>query len=54
MIINPTQTTHLELTREQQGQVGLTDNTIRLSIGLEDPRDLIEDLDQAFRCTFGK
>ncbi len=54
LIINPTQTTHLELTKEQQGQVGLTDNTIRLSIGLEDPQDLIEDLDQAFQCTFGK
>lgn len=52
LIINPTQTTHLELTKEQQKQVGLTDNTIRLSIGLEDAQDLIEDLEQAFQQVF--
>lgn len=53
LIINPTQTTHLELTKEQQKQVGLTDNTIRLSVGLEDAQDLIEDLEQAFQQVFG-
>ena len=52
LIVNPAQTTHGELTHEQRKVTGLTINTIRLSIGLEDPQDLIDDLDQAFANTF--
>jgi cystathionine beta-lyase/cystathionine gamma-synthase len=37
-----------DLSSEQQEVAGITDATIRLSIGLEDPEDLIEDLAQAF------
>jgi hypothetical protein len=37
---------------EQREVTGLSINTIRLSIGLEDPQDLIDDLDQAFVKAF--
>lgn len=53
LIVNPAQTTHGELTIEQREVTGLTINTIRLSIGLEDPQDLIDDLDQSFKAVFG-
>lgn len=52
LIVNPAQTTHGELTHEQREVTGLSINTIRLSIGLEDPQDLIDDLDQAFVKAF--
>ena len=52
LIVNPAQTTHGELTYEQRDITGLTLSTIRLSIGLEDPQDLIDDLDQAFEKAF--
>jgi O-acetylhomoserine (thiol)-lyase len=52
LIVNPAKTTHGELTREEQAEAGIEPNLIRLSIGLEDPQDLIEDLEQAFFVTF--
>ncbi|MEO8200654.1 MAG: O-acetylhomoserine aminocarboxypropyltransferase/cysteine synthase [Gemmatimonadota bacterium] len=47
LIIHPSSTTHEQLTAEQQRATGVTPELIRLSIGLEDVRDLIADLDQA-------
>lgn len=52
LIVNPAQTTHVELTPEQREQTGLSPDTIRLSLGLEDPGDLIADLEQAFEAAF--
>lgn len=52
LIINPSRTTHIELKPEIQKAADISDNTIRLSIGLEDPQDLIEDLEQAFEQAF--
>ena len=52
LIINPTETTHVELTPEQRRLVGLTTDTLRLSLGLESPRDLTADLAQAFEAAF--
>ena len=52
LIINPTRTTHIELKPEYQKAAEIYDNTIRLSIGLEDADDLIEDLTQAFEKAF--
>jgi O-acetylhomoserine (thiol)-lyase len=52
LIINPAQTTHIELTNEQRAVTGLVPETIRLSLGLEDAADLIADLDQAFASAF--
>lgn len=47
LVIHPSSTTHQQLTREEQRAAGFGPETIRLSIGLEDPDDLIYDLDQA-------
>jgi O-acetylhomoserine (thiol)-lyase len=52
LIVNPTKTTHEELTPKEQAEAGIEPNLIRLSIGLEDPQDLIEDLEQAFAAVF--
>ncbi|MGH7701802.1 MAG: O-acetylhomoserine aminocarboxypropyltransferase/cysteine synthase family protein [Gemmatimonadales bacterium] len=46
LIIHPASTTHQQLTPEQQRATGVTPELIRLSVGLEDVQDLIEDLDQ--------
>jgi O-acetylhomoserine (thiol)-lyase len=54
LIINPTETTHVELTHKQRELTGLSTDTIRLSLGLESARDLIDDLDQAFSVAFGE
>src|SRR4029453_17633492 len=47
LIIHPASTTHEQLTPEQQVATGTTRELVRLSVGLEDVRDLIADLDQA-------
>jgi cystathionine beta-lyase/cystathionine gamma-synthase len=45
----PHNTSHLGLSLQERRQAGIEPGTIRLSVGLEDPNDLIEDLDQALR-----
>ena len=40
--------THADVPREQREAAGITDGLIRLSVGLEDPQDVIADLEQAF------
>ncbi|MBI4856347.1 MAG: O-acetylhomoserine aminocarboxypropyltransferase/cysteine synthase [Acetobacterium woodii] len=52
LIINSPRTTHSELTPDEQNYAKIEPNLIRLSIGLEDPDDLIADLDQAFKQVF--
>ena len=47
LIIHPASTTHEQLTPEQQRATGVTPELVRLSVGIEDVRDLIADLDQA-------
>jgi len=47
LIIHPASTTHQQLTPEQQAAAGVTEDFIRLSIGIEDIDDIITDLDQA-------
>ncbi|MFZ2503714.1 MAG: O-succinylhomoserine sulfhydrylase [Nocardioides sp.] len=47
LVTHPATTTHQKLGPEGRAKVGITDGTIRLSIGLEDPEDLKEDLDHA-------
>lgn len=47
LAIHPATTTHSQLNEEQQRAGGITPGLVRLSIGLEDPADLIEDIDQA-------
>lgn len=47
LINHPASMTHASIPREERIKNGLTDSLIRLSVGIEDVEDLIEDLDQA-------
>ncbi len=47
LVIHPASTTHRQLTDEQKTQAGAGPEVVRLSIGLEDKEDLIDDLNQA-------
>jgi O-acetylhomoserine (thiol)-lyase len=51
LIIHPASTTHSQLTPEEQAQTGVTPEYIRLSVGIEDVRDIIADLDQALAAS---
>jgi O-succinylhomoserine sulfhydrylase len=44
---HPATTTHQRLTPEQRSVQGIDDGLVRVSIGLEDPRDLIDDIERA-------
>jgi O-succinylhomoserine sulfhydrylase len=48
LITHPATTTHQRLSAEDRESLGLDDGMVRLSIGLEDPADVQDDLDQAF------
>jgi cystathionine beta-lyase/cystathionine gamma-synthase len=45
--MHPPTITHEHMTPEERAKAGIDDGLIRLSVGLEDPVDLIADLDQA-------
>ncbi len=47
LITHPATTTHRRLTPEARAAVGITDGVLRVSVGLEDVRDLIDDLRRA-------
>ena len=49
LVIHPASTTHSQLTEEELENVGIYQNTIRLSIGTEHIDDIIADLEQAFQ-----
>jgi len=49
LVIHPASTTHAQLSPEQQLSGGITPDLIRLSVGIEDPLDLIDDLEQALQ-----
>jgi O-acetylhomoserine (thiol)-lyase len=51
LVIHPASTTHQQLSEAAQKAAGITPDMIRLSIGLEDVDDLIDDLDQALQKT---
>lgn len=48
LIIHPASTTHQQLSEESQKETGVTQDLVRLSVGLEDIEDLKADLKQAF------
>jgi len=50
LVIHPASTTHFRMSDEALLQAGISPGTIRLSIGLEDPADLIADLKQALKA----
>ncbi|HUZ74077.1 MAG TPA: O-succinylhomoserine sulfhydrylase [Stellaceae bacterium] len=47
LITHPATTTHARVAPDQRAALGISDALVRLSVGLEDPADLVEDLDQA-------
>jgi len=52
LIVNSPQTTHSELEEDEKEIADIPENLIRISAGLEDPSDLIADLEQAFENAF--
>ncbi|HEY9538520.1 MAG TPA: PLP-dependent transferase [Kiloniellaceae bacterium] len=53
LAIHPASTTHSQLTPEEQLATGVTDNYVRLSVGLEHIDDILADLDQALTAARG-
>ena len=53
LIAHPATTTHQRLTDEAKAELGITPGTVRLSVGLEHPDDLMADLTRALSGTFG-
>ena len=49
LVTHPATTTHRRLTEPARAAAGITDGVIRLSVGLEDVADLLDDLDQALK-----
>ncbi|RCS24681.1 O-succinylhomoserine sulfhydrylase [Phyllobacterium salinisoli] len=50
LITHPATTTHKNLSKEARAEGGITDGLLRLSVGLEDIDDLIEDIDHALKA----
>ncbi|GAB4465466.1 MAG: O-acetylhomoserine aminocarboxypropyltransferase [Burkholderiaceae bacterium] len=50
LVIHPATTTHFRVPDDELAAAGITQGTIRLSIGLEDPDDLIDDLARALKA----
>ena len=51
LVIHPASTTHSQLTEEEQASTGVTPGLIRLSVGIEDIRDILADLDHAITAS---
>ncbi len=50
LVIHPASTTHQQLTQEEKLASGVTDDLVRLSVGIEDPADIVADLDRAIEA----
>jgi O-acetylhomoserine (thiol)-lyase len=53
LVIHPASTTHQQLTAEEQAESAVTPELVRLSVGVEDIRDILADLDQAIAAASG-
>jgi len=53
LVIHPASTTHQQLTESEQRETGVTPELVRLSVGIEDVRDILADLDQAIEAANG-
>ena len=47
LITHPATVTYYRITRQERYALGITDQLVRLAVGIEDPEDIISDLDQA-------
>jgi len=54
LVIHPASTTHYRMSDEDLKKSGIGPGTVRLSIGLEDPQDLLDDLDRALKASSKK
>src|SRR6266480_2056454 len=54
LAIHPASTTHSQLSPEEQLQTGVTDNYVRLSIGIEHEEDILADLSQALDAALSR
>lgn len=52
LIIHPASTTHSQLDKNEQRSLGISEDLIRISVGLEDVDDLIKDINQALKRSF--
>jgi O-acetylhomoserine (thiol)-lyase len=50
LVIHPASTTHQQLTEEEQEAAGVTADMVRLSVGIEDPADIVADLEDAIEA----
>ena len=53
LVIHPASTTHSQQTPEELQAAGITDDYVRVSVGLEDIGDILADLDQALKASQG-
>jgi len=53
LVIHPASTTHQQLSPAEQLETGVTEEYVRLSVGIEDVNDIIADIDQALRAASG-
>ncbi|WP_047488886.1 PLP-dependent aspartate aminotransferase family protein [Terriglobus sp. TAA 43] len=53
LVTHPATASHCDMPLEERDRLGITDRLVRLSVGLESPKDLIADLEQAFQTIFG-
>ena len=53
LVTHPATASHCDMPLEERDRLGITDRLVRLSVGLESPKDLIADLEQAFQAIFG-
>jgi cystathionine gamma-synthase/methionine-gamma-lyase len=51
LVLHPATSSHRSLTPEERRQVGIDEGLVRLSAGIEDPEDIIHDLEQALEKT---
>jgi O-acetylhomoserine (thiol)-lyase len=54
LVIHPASTTHQQLSVQEQATTGVTPELVRLSVGIEDIRDILADLDQAIEAANGQ
>ena len=53
MITHPATMTHAAMSKQERLAAGITDGLIRLSVGIEDPDDIIADLDLGIKKAIG-
>ena len=51
LVINPSTTTHQQLSEDEQRESGVTPDMVRVSVGIEDVSDIITDFEQALAAS---